>query len=67
MLNKKVKVYLCLRTSLIFFCFLVLFSSPLLFLLLCLLYSASLVNETGSYKEDSWQTELKMVVVRPVT
>ena len=25
------------------------------------------MNETGSYKEDSWQTELKMVVVRPVT
>ena len=61
MLNKQVKVCLGLRTSLIFICFVVvvvvffllLFSSPRLFLFLCLLCSASLVNETGSYKEDS--------------
>ena len=61
MLNKQ--VCLGLRTSLIFICFVVvvvvvfffllLFSSPRLFLFLCLLCSASLVNETGSYKEDS--------------
>ena len=57
MLNKQVKVCLGLRTSLIFICFVVvvvvvffllLFSSPRLFLFLCLLCSASLVNETGS-------------------
>ena len=62
MLNKQGKVCLGLRTSLIFICFVVvvvvvffllLFSSPRLFLFLCLLCSASLVNETGSYKEDS--------------
>ena len=64
MLNKQVKVCLGLRTSLTFICFVVvvvvvvfffllLFSSPRLFLFLCLLCSASLVNETGSYKEDS--------------
>ena len=53
MLNKQLKVYLGLRTSLIFLSFLQLFSSPLLFLLLCLLCSASLVNEIGSYKDDS--------------
>ena len=53
MLNKQLKVYLSLRTSLIFLGFLQLFSSPLLFLLLCLLRSASLVNKIGSYKDDS--------------
>ena len=53
MLNKQLKVYLGLRTSLIFLSFLQLFSSPLLFLLLCLLCSVSLVNEIGSYKDDS--------------
>ena len=67
MLNKQLKVYLGLRTSLIFLFFLQLFSSALLFLLLCLFCSASLVNEIGSYKDDSWQMELKMVVVRLVT
>ena len=67
MLNKQLKVYLGLRTSLIFLSFLQLFSSPLLFLPLCLLCSASLVNKIGSYKDDSWQMELKMVVVRLVT
>ena len=67
MLNKQLKVYLGLRTSMIFLSFLQLFSSPLLFLLLCLLCTASLVNEIGSYKDDSWQMELKMVVVRLVT
>ena len=66
MLKKQIKFYLGWGTDWIFLCFFLLFSQSLLFLLLCLLCSASLVNETGSYKEDSWQTELNMVVVRPV-